>query len=202
MPFLFTQLEIPDVLLVAPKVFLDARGFFAELYKRSDFERNGVSYTFVQDNYSHSTRGVLRGLHYQMAPMAQGKLVSVIRGEIFDVAVDIRRGSPTFGRWVAATLSDRNHQLLFVPGGFAHGFCVVSDEADVVYKVTAEYAPECDRGIRWDDPDIGIGWPLPTPVLSEKDASLPWLRDADNNFSYANALPVAVKAAPSLAHTP
>ncbi len=187
MPFSFTRLEISDVVRIEPRVFPDARGFLVEMYKRSDFDRNGVPSAFVQDNYSHSVRGALRGLHYQKTPAAQGKLVSVIRGEIFDVAVDIRKGSPTYGRWVATTLSDQNHQMMFVPEGFAHGFCVLSGEADVVYKVTAEYAPAYDRGIRWDDPDVGVKWPLAAPLLSEKDANLPGLRDADNNFSYGSA---------------
>ena len=184
MPFRFVGLEIPDVILIEPKAFADPRGFFAETYKRSEFEAAGIRQTFVQDNYSHSMRGVLRGLHYQKAPMAQGKLVSVFRGQIFDVAVDIRRGSPTYGRWVGVTLSAEDHRMVYVPAGFAHGFCVLSDEADVVYKATAEYAPALDRGILWNDPALGISWPIPHPLLSAKDATLLPLRDADNNFVY------------------
>lgn len=184
MPFRFEQLEIPEVMLVEPKAFADHRGYFVETYKRSDFEANGIPELFVQDNHSYSVRGVLRGLHYQMDPKAQGKLVSVIQGEIFDVAVDIREGSPTYGRWVGVTLSAKDHQMLYVPAGFAHGFCVVSNEADVVYKVTEEYAPEVDRGIRWNDPDVGVRWPIAQPLLSPKDAQLPLLRAADNNFVY------------------
>lgn len=184
MPFRFEQLEIPEVILVEPKAFADHRGYFVETYKRSDFEANGIPEIFVQDNHSHSVRGVLRGLHYQMDPKAQGKLVSVIQGEIFDVAVDIREGSPTYGRWVGVTLSAKDHRMLYVPAGFAHGFCVVSNEADVVYKVTEEYAPEVDRGIRWNDPEVGVRWPTEQPILSPKDAQLPLLRAADNNFVY------------------
>lgn len=183
MPFQFKRLEIPDVILVEPKFFPDNRGFFMEAYKKSDFDKFGFS-DFVQDNYSHSVKGVIRGLHYQKNPKAQGKLVYVIRGEIFDVAVDIRKGSPTYGKWVGVVLSDKNHLMLYVPVGFAHGFCVLSDEADVVYKVTEEYAPEFDRGIVWNDPEIGIDWPIKDPILSQKDATLPYLSQADNNFVF------------------
>ncbi|MDR5684527.1 MAG: dTDP-4-dehydrorhamnose 3,5-epimerase [Armatimonadota bacterium] len=185
MPFEFTRLEIPNVVLVRAKAFFDPRGFFMEGYRRSEFLANGISATFVQDNFSHSVRrGVLRGLHYQKDPKAQGKLVMVLRGEIYDVAVDIRQGSPTYGRWVAVTLSSSAHTMLYVPPGFAHGFCVLSDSADVLYKCTEEYAPELDRGIRWDDPDLAIPWPVEEPILSEKDRAWPGLREADNNYVY------------------
>lgn len=184
MPFRFEKLEIPEVILVEPKAFEDHRGYFVETYKRSDFEVNGIPELFVQDNHSHSVHGVLRGLHYQMHPKAQGKLVSVIQGAIFDAAVDMRKGSPTYGRWVGVTLSAKDHRMLYVPAGFAHGFCVVSTEADVVYKVTEEYAPELDRGICWNDPEAGVRWPIEQPILSPKDAQLPLLRVADNNFAY------------------
>jgi dTDP-4-dehydrorhamnose 3,5-epimerase len=184
MPFRFQRLEIPELVLVEAVAFEDARGFFMEAYKRSEFVANGIPETFVQDNYSHSVRGVLRGLHYQKEPRPQGKLVGVVRGEIFDVAVDIRRGSPTYGRWVSVVLSQENHRMLYVPPGFAHGFCVLSDEADVVYKVTAEFDPALDSGILWNDPDLAIPWPVKEPILSPKDASLPPLRLADNNFVY------------------
>lgn len=184
MPFRFIPLEISGLILVEPQVFSDDRGFFTETYKASDFAAHGIPGPFVQENYSHSVQGVLRGLHFQKAPAAQGKLVSVIRGEIFDVAVDLRRGSPTYGRWVGVTLSEANHHLFYVPEGFAHGFCVLSAEADVVYRVTAEYAPVYDRGIRWDDPALGIPWPVSTPLLSPKDARLPLLAEADHNFTY------------------
>lgn len=185
-PFTFTPQGIPDVQLIEAQAFGDDRGFFAETYKASDFLAHGIP-AFVQDNLSHSQRGVLRGLHYQKNPAAQGKLVMVVRGEIFDVAVDIRRGSPTYGRWVGAVLSERNHRLLWVPPGFAHGFCVVSDCADVLYKVTSEYSPTHDRGIRWDDPQVCIHWPQgsPSPSLSPKDADAPFLDAADNNFVYS-----------------
>ena len=188
-PFRFEHLEIPDVILVEPTAFQDDRGYFSETYKYSAFQANGIPEHFVQDNYSYSVRGVLRGLHYQMLPKAQGKLVTVIRGEIFDVAVDIRKGSPTFGRWTAVTMSDIKRQLLYVPVGFAHGFCVLSEEADVVYKVTKEYAPEVDRGVAWNDPALAIRWPIEAPRLSRKDSELPLLRDAEINFVYKE-LPV------------
>jgi dTDP-4-dehydrorhamnose 3,5-epimerase len=183
MPFQFQRLAIPDVLLVEAQTFDDNRGFFMETYKRSDFAAHGIADAFVQCNRSHSVRGVLRGLHYQIHPRAQAKLVSVLQGEIFDVAVDIRHGSPTYGRWVGERLSGQNGRMLYVPVGFAHGFCALSDRADVLYMVTDEYAPECDRGLLWNDPDIGIDWPITTPILSAKDAQLPTLRQADNNFA-------------------
>lgn len=182
MPFRFTQLVIPGLIRVEPQRFEDERGFFMEAYKRSDFSANGIPGPFVQDNYSHSVRGVLRGLHYQKRPKAQGKLVMVIRGKVFDVAVDIRRGSRTYGEWVGEELSSENRRMLYVPEGFAHGFCVLSEEADVVYKVTDEYAPALDRGILWNDPEIGIDWPTTEPSVSAKDARLPLLRDADHDF--------------------
>lgn len=189
MPFHFKPLEIPEVILVEPKAFEDERGFFMETYKRSGFEAHGIREIFVQDNFSYSHRDVLRGLHYQKAPKAQGKLISVIRGEIFDVAADIRRGSPTYSRWIGVQLSGDNRRMLYVPAGFAHGFCTLSDEAYVVYKVTSEYAPEVDRGVRWDDPELSISWPTRQPNLSPKDARLPLLRDADNEFQFERRSP-------------
>ncbi len=182
MPFRFDRLQIPDIILIEAKRFGDNRGFFMETYKRSEFAAHGIPYTFVQSNCSHSVRGVLRGLHYQKHPQAQGKLVTVLTGQIFDVAVDIRRGSPTYGRWIGEVLSAENGRMLYVPEGFAHGFCVLSQEADVLYMVTDEYAGELDRGIVWNDPEIGVQWPISDPVLSSKDAQLPLLKDADNNF--------------------
>lgn len=179
MPFQFHRLAIPDVILVEPGKAGDARGFFMETYKRSEFVANGIAETFVQDNYSHSTQGVLRGLHYQKQPQAQGKLVMAVQGEIFDVAVDIRPASPTFGKWVGARLCAAEPRMLYVPPGFAHGFCVLSASADFIYKVTAEYAPQLDRGIIWNDPDIGIAWPIAAPILSTKDTQLPPLHQAD-----------------------
>jgi len=185
MPFTVKKLEINDVILIEAKSFLDSRGFFMETYKKSAFKENGINANFVQDNFSHSSKGALRGLHYQKEPMAQAKLVNVIRGEIFDVAVDIRRQSSTYGKWVGEILSDKNHKMLYVPEGFAHGFLTLSDEVDVLYKVNNEYSPENDRGIMWNDPDIGINWPNETPQLSEKDMTQPLLKDADNDFVYS-----------------
>lgn len=183
MPFKFERLRIPDVLLIEAQRLEDSRGFFAELYKKSEFSAYGIPYTFVQDNYSHSIQGVLRGLHYQKQPSAQAKLVTVLKGQIFDVAVDIRKGSPTYGEWVGLVLSAARFQMLYVPVGFAHGFCVLSKEADVLYKVTEEYAPGLDRGIVWNDPEIGIQWPLADPILSRKDADLPLFSESDNSFT-------------------
>jgi len=175
---------LPDVLLVDINAFGDERGFFRELFKASVFQAAGVPARFVQDNLSRSRRGVLRGLHYQMDPSAQGKLVTVLKGRIYDAAVDIRRGSPTYGQWVGVELTDEKPQWLYVPPGFAHGFCVTSDEADVLYKTTAEYAPDTERGVLWNDPAVGVRWPVAEPVVSPKDARWPGLRDADNNFLY------------------
>jgi len=184
MPFRFQRLAIPDVILIEPKAHRDPRGFFVETYKQSEFFENGITEKFIQDNWSHSSRGTLRGLHFQKPPQAQAKLVMVLKGEVFDVAVDIRKNSPTFGQWVGLTLSDKKAQMLYIPVGFAHGFCVLSDEADFIYKVSDEYSPELDRGIRWNDPDIGIDWPVSSPLLSEKDMLLPLLKDADLDFDF------------------
>ena len=184
MPFEFEHLDIPDVILVRAKRLSDDRGFFVETYKRDDFEANGISETFVQDNHSRSTLGVLRGLHYQKTPRAQGKLIQVLKGEIYDVAVDIRRGSPTYGQSIGIHLSEARSELLYVPSGFAHGFCVLSEVADFTYKCTDIYAPETYRGISWDDPDLGISWPIKNPILSKRDQNLPPLKEADNNFIY------------------
>ncbi len=184
MAFRFARLEIPDVILVEAKAFNDERGFFMEVYKHSEFTANRIPERFVQDNYSHSKRHVLRGLHYQKDPKAQGKLVAVFHGRVFDVAVDIRRGSPTYGKWVSVELSEEGHTMVYVPRGFAHGFCVLSSEASVVYKTTEEYSPDLERGIVWNDRDIAIEWPVTSPFLSLKDAALPTLREADNNFRF------------------
>jgi dTDP-4-dehydrorhamnose 3,5-epimerase len=175
MPFSFTRLAIPDVVLIEPTIFPDERGFFMETYKYSDFAAFGIKEHFVQDNHSRSTKDVLRGLHFQTPPKAQGKLVRVVVGEIFDVGVDIRKGSPTYGKWVGEVLSAENKRMLYIPPGFAHGFCVLSEVAEVLYKTTEEYAPEYDAGIRWNDPEIGIEWPIEHPILSEKDLALPRL---------------------------
>lgn len=180
----FERLEIPDLILVQLDHRVDDRGFFRETYKQSAFLAGGIALPFVQDNHSHSARGVLRGLHFQKDPQAQGKLVMVTRGEIFDAAVDLRRGSPTYARWAGLRLTAPDGCLLYVPPGFAHGFCALVDDVDVIYKVTAEYSPELDRGIIWNDPDIGIEWPIRDPSLSPKDAKLPRLKDCDNEFQY------------------
>jgi len=169
-----TPLE--GVLLITPKVFGDDRGFFMETYNSAKTADQGVPETFVQDNHSRSSKGVLRGLHYQY-PQWQGKLVRAISGEIFDVAVDLRSGSSTYGQWYGAYLNDENRQQLYVPEGFAHGFCVTSDIADVAYKCTTDYQPNQDAGVRWNDPEIGIEWPVENPILSEKDTVAPLLKD-------------------------
>ncbi|MFA4640559.1 dTDP-4-dehydrorhamnose 3,5-epimerase [Pyrococcus kukulkanii] len=178
MPFEFVHLEIPDVILIKPKVFEDERGFFMETYKRPDFEKAGIKGEFVQDNHSRSKYGVLRGLHFQREPYAQAKIVRCIRGVIFDVAVDLRRNSPTFGKWVGVILSEFNKWQLYIPRGFAHGFVVLSDIAEVVYKVDNVYAPSYEAGIIWNDPDIGIKWPIDNLILSEKDKKWPTLKEA------------------------
>lgn len=170
---------IPDVLVIEPKVFGDSRGFFLESWNQRAFSAAGIRAVFVQDNHSRSERNVLRGLHYQLQ-QAQGKLVRVIAGEIYDVAVDIRRSSPTFGRWVGVALSAGNRRMMWVPPGFAHGFLVVSGAAEVLYKATDYYAPEHERTIAWNDLELAIAWPLAgPPVLSAKDAAGTRLRDAE-----------------------
>jgi dTDP-4-dehydrorhamnose 3,5-epimerase len=170
------RLAVPEVLLIEPDVFGDARGYFLETFNAARYRDAGITLPFVQDNVSLSTRGVLRGLHFQN-PNAQGKLVQVLAGEVFDVAVDVRAGSPTFGQWVGATLSSANHHQLWVPPGFAHGFVVTSDSAMFGYKCTALYERSSERTIRWDDPDIGIRWPVDDVQLSDKDARAPLLRE-------------------------
>ncbi|MCA9837916.1 MAG: dTDP-4-dehydrorhamnose 3,5-epimerase [Trueperaceae bacterium] len=184
MSTLFEPQAIPEVILVKPRVFKDDRGFFSETYKQSSYIQGGIKETFVQDNRSRSSRHTLRGLHYQKMPKPQGKLFSVVRGEVLDVAVDIRQGSPTFGHWVSALLNDENQYQLYIPVGFAHGFCVLSEVADVSYKTTGEYSPEHDRGVLWNDPAIAVDWQIASPLLSSKDEKQPLLKDADNNFIY------------------
>ncbi len=181
MPFEFKKLDIEDVQLIIPKVFDDERGFFLESYKKSDFINNGINIDFNQDNHSRSTKGVLRGLHYQASPKGQAKIVRCIKGEIFDVAVDIRRNSPTFGKWVGEKLSEENKHMLYIPDGFAHGFVVLSDIAEILYKASNEYSKEHDRGILWCDPDIGIDWGIDfEPILSEKDRVQPKLKEIED----------------------
>ncbi len=174
-----TETRLPGVLLLEPKVFGDARGFFLESWNRQTFAALGLDLDFVQDNHSRSAKGVLRGLHYQLnAP--QGKLVRVVSGAVFDVAVDLRRSSPHFGQWTGHELSADNQHMMWIPPGFGHGFLVLSDTADFLYKTTAYYAPEWDRGIRWDDPQIEVQWPLDgAPALSAKDQLQPLLKDAE-----------------------
>jgi dTDP-4-dehydrorhamnose 3,5-epimerase len=168
--------SLPEVLIIEPQVFNDQRGFFMETYHQQRYTEMGITPVFVQDNLSRSLRGTLRGLHYQF-PRAQAKLIQVIRGEVFDVAVDIRRGSPNFGRWTGIHLNHENGRQIFIPEGFAHGFCVLSEIAEVIYKCTDFYAPDDEGGILWSDPDLAIDWPLSKPLLSPKDSQYPCLRD-------------------------
>jgi len=175
MPFSFQPTGLPGVVIIEPTVFEDGRGFFMETWKKSDFASIGIDAEFVQENQSRSLAGTLRGLHLQRPPKAQGKLVRVVEGEIFDVAADIRHGSPTYGRWVGARLSGANRHSMFIPAGLAHGFCVLSEEAQVIYKTTDEYAPELEWGARWDDPLLAIPWPCSEPRLSERDRQWPRL---------------------------
>lgn len=176
MAFEFIKLEIEGLLLIKPRVYGDYRGFFIETYKKSEFFENGITVDFNQDNHSKSVKGVLRGLHYQKAPYAQAKLVRCVRGRIYDVAVDIRPKSATFGKYVKVELSEENKHMLFIPEGFAHGFVVLSDEAELLYKASGEYNPAADSGILWNDPDINIDWEIDfEPILSEKDIKQPRL---------------------------
>ena len=181
------SLGIPELKLITPAIFRDERGFFSETYNRKALAGAGIDAEFVQDNQSLSrTKGVVRGLHFQIGPRTQGKLVRATRGAIFDVAVDIRRGSPTFGRHASAVLSADNWAQLWVPEGFAHGFCTLEPDTEVIYKVTDFYAPECDRGLAWDDPELGISWPISQAkaILSEKDRRHPRLADMPAYFTY------------------
>ena len=170
------ETELPGLLVIEPMVFEDPRGLFMEIYNASPNSHGPVNKRFVQDNLSSSQRGVIRGMHYQY-PSGQAKLVQALQGEVFDVAVDLRRGSPTFKKWVGVTLSDRNHRQLYIPQGFAHGFAVLSDQALFFYKCSDYYAPPCEHGIHYADPVIGIQWPIEAPLISEKDAALPMLKD-------------------------
>ena len=177
----FEPTQLPEVVLIKPRLFGDARGFFFETWQQEKFTAAGIAMPFVQDNHSHSARYTLRGLHFQIEK-PQGKLVRVSRGEVFDVAVDIRRSSPRFGRWVGVVLSETNHHMLWVPPGFAHGYLALSEEIDFLYKCTDYYAPQHERAIRWNDPQLDVQWPLPAgfaPILSGKDAVAPALREAE-----------------------
>ena len=174
----FIKTDIDGLVLIKPRVHADIRGFFLESYSASQFSAGGIGCVFVQDNHSRSVpAGVLRGLHFQTPPFEQSKLVRVIRGAAFDVAVDLRRGSPTFGRWRAFELSERNFDMLFIPRGFAHGFCTLEENTEIVYKVDNPYSPANDAGVIWNDPELAIDWPVSGPVLSDKDRTLPGLRE-------------------------
>lgn len=175
MAFDFKKLAIPEVLLITPRVLTDSRGFFMETYKRSEFAAAGIMDTFVQENHSSSVRGVLRGLHFQRPPRAQGKLVRVISGKIFDVAVDRRPDSATSGAWIGIELSAEGRALMYIPEWCAHGFCVLSERADVVYHTSAEYSPEHESGILWNDPALGITWPISDPIVADRDKQWPQL---------------------------
>lgn len=185
MSFRFQALKIPGVFLVEATRHGDPRGFFQESYRRSAFREAGIREEFVQDNISRSSRGVLRGLHFQAPPMDQGKLVRASRGGVYDVGVDLRVGSPTYGEWIGVELEDSRGEMLFLPPGLAHGYCVLTPEAELSYKVTAEYAPTLEGGVRWDDPALGIPWPVDAPVLSEKDLALPLLSDLRSPFRFS-----------------
>ena len=179
MPFTFEKQIIQDLIEISPKIFEDDRGHFFESYKKSEFDENGINVTFVQDNRSYSSKGVLRGLHYQLPPFAQGKLVQCLSGEIFDVAVDIRKSSDTFGKWLGVNLSGEKKNMFYIPPGFAHGFYTISEQAEVMYKVTAEYNQQSERGIIWNDPDLSIDWKGDKILLSDKDQKIPQLKNAE-----------------------
>jgi dTDP-4-dehydrorhamnose 3,5-epimerase len=187
MPFRFTRTAIPEAVVIDPRVFADERGFFLEAYKRSEFAAAGITETFVQTNRSRSVQGILRGLHYQKNPMAQAKLVWASSGGVYDVIVDLRRHGPSYGRWISETLSAENKKMLYVPAGFAHGFCVLSAEAEIVYMTSEEYDPDLEAGILWNDPDLRIDWPVSNPRLSDRDRRWPGFNSADHTFSYAGA---------------
>ncbi|MFT4412571.1 dTDP-4-dehydrorhamnose 3,5-epimerase [Fredinandcohnia humi] len=183
--------KLDGVKIIEPSVFQDNRGFFMESFNHQRFAEHGLNYNFIQDNHSLSVdKEVIRGLHYQLEPNAQTKLVRVIKGAIYDVAVDIRKGSPTFGQWVGVTLSEENYRMLLVPKGFAHGFCTLSDNTHVQYKVDEYYSPLHDKGILWNDPTLQIDWPTSNPILSDKDAKQPLLSKAEINFMHPSKMEV------------
>ena len=182
MAFTFERMGIRDVIAIRPERHLDDRGYFKEIYRQEIFAEAGITTPFVQDNVTRSVRGALRGLHYQLPPAGQGKLIGVIHGRIYDVAVDLRKGGPTYGKWVARTLDVESGEMLWVPPGFAHGYCILSETADVIYKVTNYFAPALSRGIRWDDPTLAIPWPVEDPVLSEADRKQPTFERCENPF--------------------
>jgi len=180
----FEPTTIPEVIKVTTDFYRDPRGLFCELYRSPEFKHAGIEHALMQTDYSVSLKNVIRGLHYQLNPMAQAKIVSVVAGVIFDVAVDLRKGAPTYGRWTAVELKPDDACMLFIPEGFAHGFCTLSDEARIIYHCSQVYSKEHERGIRWDDPQIGIQWPVDKPLLSKKDAQLPLLAKTENNFVF------------------
>jgi len=180
MPFKFTNTSLPGVTIIQPRLFKDPRGFFMETYKQSDFVKAGINENFIQDNHSYSSKGVLRGLHFQTAPYAQGKLVRVIKGSVWDVAVDINPGSPTYKKWFGLELNEDNKTMLYIPPGYAHGFLTLKEDTHLVYKCTAEYSPETDGGILWSDPELNISWPVSKKdevLVSGKDEELPLLKE-------------------------
>ncbi|RKY39786.1 MAG: dTDP-4-dehydrorhamnose 3,5-epimerase [Candidatus Omnitrophota bacterium] len=185
MAFRFSRLAIPEVILIEPQVFEDERGFFMEVYVQEEFRKFGIKENFIQDNHSYSRRGVIRGLHFQSGNRAQSKLVRCIKGEIFDVVVDVRKGSPSYGRYLSVILSEENRRMLYVPKGFAHGFCALKEGTEVVYKCDEIYSPAEEKGIIWNDKEINISWPITTPLLSLKDRSWPPLREVDSGFVYS-----------------
>ena len=178
MSYIFEKSEIPEIILLKPQVFSDNRGYFLETYKRSEFIANGIKDDFLQDNISYSKKGVLRGLHYQLNPAAQSQIVRVVRGKVWDVVVDIRKNSSTFKKWVGVELNDENNYAVYMPPGFAHGFITLSNDVAMYYKCSAEFSPGLDGGIKWDDKDLDIKWPIDKPVISDKDINLPYLKDA------------------------
>ena len=182
MSFIFKPLRIPDVISITPHLFNDDRGYFFENFNHSAFKQDQIDLNFIQENFSKSKKHVIRGLHFQKNPKAQAKLVTAVSGEIFDVAVDLRKNSLTYGKWVSEILSETNHKSLYIPKGFAHGFCVLSEGATVMYKINQEYSPDHEQGIIWNDPDIDISWPISESIISEKDQNLPLFRNQTYDF--------------------
>lgn len=180
MPAEFIRTTIEGLVIIQPKTFPDNRGEFTELYKYSEFADAGIAGRFVQTNFSRSKKGVLRGLHYQVDPAAQGKLIQVLHGAVFDVAVDIRKDSSTYGKWIGVTLTADRKNMFYIPEGFAHGFCALEDDTHMIYSCTSEYSPEHERGLRWDDPALGITWPMDKPIIADRDANFPTLEQMDH----------------------
>tara|TARA_B110001454_G_C12607870_1_gene387400 strand:+ start:252 stop:806 length:555 start_codon:yes stop_codon:yes gene_type:complete len=184
MSFSFNPLIIPDVILIKTKSYTDTRGYFMELFRSSIFENFNIKTKFIQDSISHSKKDVIRGLHFQNSQYKQAKLITVLSGEIFDVLVDIRKNSPTYGKYVTKILNEKDHDILYVPEGFAHGFCVLSNYANILYKMSSEYSSESEKGIIWNDLDLDIPWPISNPLVSDKDQSLPRFKNIENDFEY------------------